>query len=116
MQHTRILVVDDETGIRSFVAALLKTEGYEIETAGDGGSALAAIRTRQPDLVLLDIGLPVLTGDRVLQQLRTENMVVPVIIMTAGPVKASWYWEGNIAMLPKPFELNDPYSLYYRAT
>jgi DNA-binding response OmpR family regulator len=106
MELEHILVVDDEVSIRLLVTTVLEMEGYIVYAVGDGRSALTAIYAYQPKLVLLDIGMPVLTGDRVLQQLRFDNVTVPVIIMTAGPVKASWHGQGVIAVLAKPFEID----------
>ncbi|NTU83224.1 MAG: response regulator [Chloroflexales bacterium] len=107
MQGARILVVDDEPAIRSFVVAVLQSEGYEVHEVSDGRSALAAIQAQPPDLVLLDMAMPVLSGDRVLRQLSTERIAVPVIMMTAGVISARWRQEGVAAILPKPFDLTE---------
>lgn len=103
MARAHILVVDDESVIRTFVVAVLREEGYELYTAGDGEAALAAIRTVRPDLVLLDIAMPVLSGDGVLQQLKADGSTVPVVVMTAGPVRREWLASGARAILAKPF-------------
>ncbi len=75
-----ILIVDDEADIRMLIAGVLKDEGYATREAGDSGEALAAIQTRQPTLVILDIWLQgsELDGIAILRQLRAEMPSVPV--------------------------------------
>jgi two-component system alkaline phosphatase synthesis response regulator PhoP len=78
----KILVVDDEPRIRDLVEAYLRQEGYEIYTASDGPSGLAAVRAYKPDLIILDVMLPGMDGIEVLTQLRRESDVY-VILLTA---------------------------------
>ena len=78
----KILVVDDEQSILNLVTAYLRPEGYVVETAVNGRSALALIRTFQPDLIVLDIMLPGMDGLELLAQLRRESDVY-VILLTA---------------------------------
>jgi len=79
-----ILIVDDEADIRMLIAGVLKDEGYATREAGDSGEALAAIHTRQPTLVVLDIWLQgsELDGIAILRQLRAEMPSVPVIMIS----------------------------------
>jgi two-component system, OmpR family, copper resistance phosphate regulon response regulator CusR len=79
----RILAVDDDPKIRTFVSKGLGESGMECETAPDGESALEVLRTRRFDLVLLDVMLPGLQGWDVLETLRREGQDVPVIWVTA---------------------------------
>jgi two-component system copper resistance phosphate regulon response regulator CusR len=79
----RILAVDDDPKVRSFVSKGLSESGMECETAPDGETALQLLRTRRFDLVLLDVMLPGLQGWDVLEALRREGNVVPVIWVTA---------------------------------
>ena len=79
---TRILVVDDDPAILRTLAIGLRAHGYEPLTAADGRSAVALGRTDPPDLVILDLGLPDLSGVEVLRQLRTLSQV-PVIVLSA---------------------------------
>src|SRR5690606_39028007 len=72
MAH-KILVVDDEMTLLHTVRAYLEQEGYTVQTASDGHSALYAFRDFQPDLVVLDIMLPELNGLEVLRQLRQTS-------------------------------------------
>lgn len=78
----KILVVDDEQSILNLVTAYLRPEGYAVETAVNGRSALDLIRTFQPDLIVLDIMLPGMDGLELLAQLRRESDVY-VILLTA---------------------------------
>jgi two-component system KDP operon response regulator KdpE len=78
----RVLVVDDEPSILRVVAANLRARGYEALTAASGTAALAAIEARQPDCVVLDLGLPDLDGLEVLDRLRAWTST-PVVILTA---------------------------------
>ena len=79
----RILAVDDDPKIRTFVSKGLSESGMECETAPDGESALETLRARRFDLVLLDVMLPGLQGWDVLETLRREGQDVPVIWVTA---------------------------------
>jgi len=79
----RILAVDDDPKIRTFVSKGLGESGMECETAPDGESALEVLRARRFDLVLLDVMLPGLQGWDVLETLRREGQDVPVIWVTA---------------------------------
>jgi two-component system KDP operon response regulator KdpE len=77
-----VLVVDDDPAIRRTLTINLRARGYEVETAGDGRSALQVVDERMPDVVLLDLGLPDLDGVSVLERLRAFTQV-PVIVVSA---------------------------------
>lgn len=77
-----ILAVDDDPAILRTLRINLRARDYEVETVGDGRSALQVIKERMPDLVLLDLGLPDLDGVAVLTQLRTIS-AVPVVVLSA---------------------------------
>jgi CheY-like chemotaxis protein len=79
----RILLVDDDRGLRYALSALLTGAGHVVETAGDGPDALALLRDRTFDIVLLDIGLPSMSGLDVLAQARALATPPLVIMMTA---------------------------------
>ena len=82
MPQYRILLADDERELRNMLSAYLKAEGFVVIEAVDGERALALTRSEEPDLVLLDVGLPKMDGFEVLRQLRTAS-AVPVIMLTA---------------------------------
>jgi two-component system alkaline phosphatase synthesis response regulator PhoP len=77
-----ILVVDDEPGIASLVRDYLEHAGFGVLVAGDGRNALALARSRRPDLVVLDLGLPGLDGLDVARALRRDSDV-PILMLTA---------------------------------
>ncbi len=78
----KILVVEDELSLRETLAYNLKKEGYTVETAGDGRTALEAARRSKPDLLVLDVMLPGLDGFEVARTLRKE-MTTPILMLTA---------------------------------
>lgn len=80
---TRILIVEDEPRIASFVSRGLEAAGYETIVIDDGAEALAAALRGDGDLVLLDVGLPTIDGFDVLRELREQGSTVPVIMLTA---------------------------------
>ena len=101
-----ILIVDDEASIRRLLTAALEDEGYGVRIAGDGESALLATRDVLPDLVILDLGLPRLTGEAYLRQVRTDGLDLPVLVVSArldGAAVANA--AGATAYLSKPFDL-----------
>ena len=78
----RILVVDDEARVREVVAGYLAREGYRVQTAPEGESARRYLIQFQPDLVVLDVMLPAVSGFDLLQEIRQRGDV-PVILLTA---------------------------------
>ena len=79
----KILIVEDEEQIASFLRRGLSYEGYEVETAADGTTALGKARDARPDLVVLDLMLPGMDGLEVCRRLRTAHSSLPIIILTA---------------------------------
>ena len=82
MIPTRVLVIDDEPSFTEALSLSLKREGFEVDTADDGVSALSAIATKLPDLVLLDVMLPGISGVDVCREIR-KTSTVPIIMVTA---------------------------------
>ena len=99
-----ILVVEDDLGIRSFLRELLVGEGYRVETAVDGVDALRQLGST-PDLILLDLEMPIMDGYEFLRRLRkrTEHAATPVLIVSAKQVEK--LIDGAQGMLRKPFEI-----------
>ncbi|MGW4396467.1 response regulator transcription factor [Amycolatopsis nivea] len=79
----RVLVVDDEPGVRKALQRGLRAEDMDVVTAADGPTGLQLARTGSFDVVLLDIMLPGLSGYRVLERLRAENVTTPVLLVSA---------------------------------
>ena len=82
MSGRHILVVDDESDIRGLVRELLQARGFTVTEAGDGREALHALYAARPDLVVLDVTMPVLDGWATLERIR-ELSDVPVVMLTA---------------------------------
>lgn len=111
---TRLLVVDDEPAIRDLIAPFLGRAGYQVDTAEDGESALQAIATRRPQLVVLDVMMPGIDGREVLRRLRREDQWIPIILLTSvgeSFERAIALEEGADDYLNKPF---DPQELLAR--
>jgi DNA-binding response OmpR family regulator len=80
---SRILVVEDNANLAYGLTASLELEGHQVAVARDGAEGLREARSREPDLVILDLMLPEMDGYRVLKALREEGRDVPVLILTA---------------------------------
>jgi DNA-binding response OmpR family regulator len=83
MTDELILLVDDEPNIIQLARMYLEREGYRTISAGDGKAALEMIKTRKPNLVVLDVMIPELDGLEVCKRLRREKNNIPVIMLTA---------------------------------
>lgn len=84
MKPPRVLVVDDEAPIVDLVRGYLEREGYEVESASDGPAAVEAVRTSEPDLVILDVMLPGLDGIEVCRQIRTFSDAYVLMLTARG--------------------------------
>lgn len=84
---SRVLVVDDEPGLRRALSINLSARGWEVTVAADGASALEAAASTHPDVVLLDLGLPDLDGLEVIAGIRGWSQV-PIIVLTARTASA----------------------------
>jgi len=105
----KVLIVEDDNNIAELLHLYLEKEGYETQVARDGGTAVEQFRTFQPDLVLLDIMLPVMDGWAVLKKLR-ETSKTPVIMLTAkGETtdKVSGLEMGADDYIVKPFVMKE---------
>ena len=103
-----VLVVDDDPGIRVTIQFMLEDAGYAVITANNGLEALERILEREPSLVLLDLQMPLMTGQETLVRLRQMPCQTPVVFMTAGlraQIEAAAY--GADGHLAKPFEFEE---------
>jgi CheY-like chemotaxis protein len=97
----RVLIADDEIEILELLSEVLSDRGYEVRTAATGAEALEAVPSFRPDVVVVDISMPGLSGPEVLDALRQGGSEVPVIAMSGDPGAAG---EGFFAVVPKPFD------------
>jgi len=78
-----ILVVEDDNSVQSYIRELLLDNGYAVQSSPDGIAALNLVKKLEPDLVVLDLGLPNMSGEAVCMELRKKFPKLPVIILTA---------------------------------
>ncbi|MEY4480350.1 MAG: response regulator receiver protein [Bacillota bacterium] len=110
MQERKILIVDDQMGIRMLLSEVLKSEGYTIIEASNGVVALELASREQPDLILLDMKLPGMDGLQILKSLRANGVSVSVIMMTAyGELELinEAIALGAKSHFTKPFDIDD---------
>ncbi len=106
----RVLVVDDEPSLAELLASVLRYEGFQIRTAGDGLGAVRAAREFRPDAVVLDVMLPDLSGLEVLGRLRAELPHVCVLFLTARDAvedRVAGITAGGDDYVTKPFSLEE---------
>jgi CheY-like chemotaxis protein len=94
--RAKILIVDDEAAIREYEATLLGEIGHEVIVAADGAEALRLAREKQPDLVLLDIMMPELSGIEVCRQLRADPRTRDIRVIVVSAVDAKRALEESI--------------------
>lgn len=106
----KILIVDDEADVIRLLQFRLEKEGFDIISAGDGQTALTLVEQETPDLVILDIMMPLMDGMEVLRQIRSRRGTsrVPIIMLTAKTAsltvnEARQLWVSDYIM--KPFDL-----------
>lgn len=101
-----VLIVDDEAPIRQMLGTAFRSAGYTVRTAADAESALLAIAEGLPDVVVLDLGLPRMSGEEFLRQIRSDGVAVSVVVVSAsldGAAVAAA--AGADAYFAKPFDL-----------
>ncbi|HEY8133159.1 MAG TPA: response regulator [Thermoanaerobaculia bacterium] len=105
----RVLIVDDDPNIRRMMIAALKREGYSFFEAANGAEALEIMRREHPNVVVLDLMMPVVSGWDVLKERSNDPdlLTIPIIIVSAnrGPELATAIDKGICAFLPKPFDI-----------
>ncbi|HEV8433242.1 MAG TPA: response regulator [Thermoanaerobaculia bacterium] len=107
--QARVLVVDDDSAIRRMIVAALRREGYSFLEAANGRDALDLMHEEHPDVVVLDLMMPILSGWDVLRERAHDAAMrkIPVIIVSANrdPEIATAVNAGICAFLPKPFDI-----------
>ncbi len=105
-----VLVVDDESVLAEMVSMALRYEGWDITTADDGFAAITAARTARPDVVVLDVMLPDMSGLEVLRRLREQNPALPVLLLTAKDAvedRIAGLTAGGDDYVTKPFSIEE---------
>lgn len=118
-RHIRIVLVDDDPEIAQAVVNYLAPERYHIRVIGDGALVMPAVREENPDVVILDVHLPSMSGLEILRQVKSENPNTPVIIVsgyvsTDNAIEAMR--QGAFEYLTKPFRLSELERVLGRAT
>ncbi|KUI35677.1 two-component system response regulator [Mycobacterium sp. IS-1496] len=106
----RVLVVDDEPVLAELVSMALRYEGWDIATAGDGATAIALARENAPDVVVLDVMLPDMSGLDVLARLREQIPGLPLLLLTAKDSvedRIAGLTAGGDDYVTKPFSLEE---------
>jgi DNA-binding response OmpR family regulator len=103
-----VLIIEDEPNIIEAISFILSRDGWEVDTHSNGQTALAAVRAKRPDLVILDVMLPGMSGYDILKALRAESATrdLPVMVLTArGQTKDREMAEkmGADRFMTKPF-------------
>ena len=105
----RILAVDDEASIRELLEDFLAFQGYDVDTASSGQEALVAIETKAPELVIMDIKMPGMSGLEVLRKIKALNADIGVIMLSAvgdlAPIQEARHLGADF-YLQKPVNLN----------
>jgi len=118
MSRNKILVIDDDEDIRQGLSIRLKANGYSVVTAVDAISAVSVARTENPDLIILDLGLPGGDGYAVMERLEKINCTAPVIVLSAKDpyqnIEKSLY-AGAENYLQKPPDTNELLSAISKA-
>jgi len=105
----KILVVDDEPGLAHALSITLRASGWDVTTAGDGASAISSAASHAPDVVLLDLGLPDMSGLDVITAIRGWSRV-PIVVLSArqhGEDKVDALDAGADDYVTKPFAMNE---------
>lgn len=110
MEPIKILVVDDEPNIRDLLASGLRFAGFSVLAVGNGNDAVTAAEKGKPDLILLDVMLPDMSGFSVTKKLRSMNILAPVLFLTARDEvedKITGLTVGGDDYMTKPFSLDE---------
>ena len=110
MEPIKVLVVDDEPNIRDLLASGLRFAGFSVLAVGNGNDAVAAAEKGNPDLILLDVMLPDMSGFSVTKKLRSMNVLAPVLFLTARDEvedKITGLTVGGDDYMTKPFSLDE---------
>lgn len=106
----KILVVEDDDAIRNGICDFLISNNYLVDSVSDGASAIGAVKKNLPDLIILDLTLPKITGESVCKEIKKSNPELPIIILTAKNKSTDvlgGFSLGADDYISKPFELEE---------
>jgi DNA-binding response OmpR family regulator len=104
----RVLVVDDDPDLREFLRLMLTSMGFEVSSAANGREALDVMDGHDPDLILLDMKMPVMNGWEFCRALEGRGVRPPIVVLTAAPDPAARAAEACAdGWLGKPFEYEE---------
>src|SRR5690242_8725207 len=106
----RVLVADDDPPLRRMLERTLVAEGFDVTLAADGGAALVAAEQTAPDVIVLDVAMPVLDGFAVCRRLRHKGLPTPILMLTARdavPDRVAGLEAGADDYLVKPFAVQE---------
>lgn len=104
----RVLVVDDDPDIRELLFTALEDEGFEVVPAGNGQEALAIIKTFRPDVIILDLMMPVMDGWQFAAELRALDEDIPLVLLSAArDLRTHAEALSAAEIIEKPFDLSE---------
>lgn len=108
-EKAKVLIVDDEPDFRELMTFWLQSKGYTVNSAADGQEAIKAVKASAPDIIFMDLRMPVMDGLEAIKRIREFNKDVPVIIISAHvkdqkAVEASGYGISGVFYKGKDFE------------
>jgi CheY-like chemotaxis protein len=114
--RSRVLVIEDDTSNRDLLEEFLRSEGCEVRTTGNGADALKLLETWTPSLILLDLRLPLMSGEEFAQRYRAESGPhAPIVVLSAAMDSEEGAERiGAVGRLEKPFDLDELLALVSR--
>ncbi|MGA0356710.1 MAG: response regulator transcription factor [Ilumatobacteraceae bacterium] len=106
----KVLIAEDDRAVRESLARAMHLEGYEVETVADGAAALESVRSLAPDIVVLDVSMPMIDGLTVCRVLRSEGSTLPILMLTARTEpsdRVAGLDAGADDYVTKPFDLGE---------
>jgi DNA-binding response OmpR family regulator len=108
-ERHRALLVEDDAGIRRLVERLLQRRDIEVDTAGDGQTALDKLRSGNYSILILDLMVPKVNGFQIIDYIKREKLMIPVAVVSAVSQHALTRLDYDVvkAVIPKPFDVDE---------
>ncbi|MGZ3159848.1 MAG: response regulator [Burkholderiaceae bacterium] len=118
MAIQKILVVDDSASQRLLISAILTEKGFQVVTANDGAEAVIQSKKEMPDLIIMDVIMPILNGFNATRAITTDETTwhIPVILLTSKHMESDRIWglrQGATAFLHKPVDTEKLFELLH---